>query len=143
MDKTYTVKVTSTISAPPSRVWEALTKAELIKQYLFGTETITDWRKGSAIVWKGSWQGKRYEDKGKILKIEPEKVLETTYWSSMSGLEDKPENYKRVTYELSPENAGTRLTLTQDNNATEDEKNHSEQNWKMVLEGLKKLIEQS
>jgi hypothetical protein len=40
----------------------------------------------------------------------------------MSGLVDSPENYKKVTYALSPDKGGTRLTITQDNNATEDEK---------------------
>jgi uncharacterized protein YndB with AHSA1/START domain len=71
----------------------------------------------------------------------PEKFLETTYWSSMSGLPDLPENYKKVTYELTPENGATKLTLTQDNNSTEESKKHSEQNWEMVFDGLKKLLE--
>ncbi len=35
----------------------------------------------------------------------------------------------------------TKLTITQDNNATEDEKMHSEQNWKMMLDGVKKMLE--
>lgn len=59
----------------------------------------------------------------------------------MSGIADKPENYKKVTYEITEGSNGTQLTITQDNNATLDEKNHSEQNWKIVLEGLKKLLE--
>jgi hypothetical protein len=59
----------------------------------------------------------------------------------MAGLSDLPENYKIVRYELSPEVDGTRLTVTQDNNSTPDEASHSSQNWKMVLEGIKKLLE--
>ena len=31
-----------------SKVWDALTKPEIIKQYFFGTDTITTWEKGSA-----------------------------------------------------------------------------------------------
>jgi hypothetical protein len=42
---------------------------------------------------------------------------------------------------LSSEDGGTRLSLTQDNNATQEEAEHSEQNWKIVLEGIKKLLE--
>jgi uncharacterized protein YndB with AHSA1/START domain len=129
------------ISAPPSKVWEALTKPELIKQYLFGTEVTTTWQVGSPITYKGEWQGKAYEDKGKVLQIEPERRLVSTYWSSLSGLADTPEHYKKVTYELTPEHGGTRLTVTQDNNATEEAKNHAEQNWRMVLEKLKGLLE--
>jgi hypothetical protein len=35
----------------------------------------------------------------------------------------------------------TRLTITQDNNDTQEEADHSKQNWAMVLEGMKKLLE--
>ena len=141
MNKTLTAKATTTVNAPPSRVWEALTKPDLIKQYLFGTEVTTDWQVGSPITYKGEWEGKTYEDKGKILQIEPGKLIVSSFWSSLSGLPDVPENYKTVRYELSTEGGGTRLTITQDNNETQEEANHSEQNWKMVLEGMKKLLE--
>jgi uncharacterized protein YndB with AHSA1/START domain len=96
---------------------------------------------GSPITYAGEWQGKAYEDKGKILQVEPEKLLVSTFWSSLSGVPDVPENYKTVRYELSPAGSGTKLTIIQDNNATQEEANHSEQNWKMVLDGLKKLVE--
>jgi len=141
MNKTLTAKATTTVDAPLSRVWEALTKPDLIKQYLFGTEVTTDWQVGSPITYTGEWEGKTYEDKGKILQIEPGKLIVSTFWSSLSGLPDVPENYKTVRYELSAEGGGTRLTITQDNNETQAEANHSEQNWKMVLEGMKKLLE--
>jgi uncharacterized protein YndB with AHSA1/START domain len=129
------------IRAHPGIVWKALTDPELIRQYLFGTEATSDWRVDSPIRYRGVWEGRSYEDKGVVLRAEPGKLLETSYWSSMSGLPDVPKNYKKVRYELTPEKGGTRLPLTQDNNATEDEREHSEGNWKMVLEGLKKVVE--
>jgi uncharacterized protein YndB with AHSA1/START domain len=141
MSQTYTAKATITINAPTSKVWEALTKPDLIKQYLFETQVTTDWRVGSAITYTGIWQDKPYEDKGKILQIEPEKLLVSTYWSPLSGLPDVPENYKTVSYKLSSRNNATELTITQDNNANQEEANHSEQNWNMVLDGIKKLLE--
>src|SRR5260221_14222098 len=116
MDKKFVVKVLIDIDASPAKVWEALTSPELIKQYLFGTEVISDWQVGSPIIYKGEWQGKSYEDKGTILKLVPEELFESTYWSSMTGMPDIPENYKKIIYELTPENGGTQLTLTQDNN---------------------------
>ncbi len=141
MSQDLIVKVEVVINASINKVWEGLTDPKLIKQYLFGTETVTDWKVGSPIIWKGVWQGKTYEDKGKILRVIPQKLLETSYWSSMSGLPEKRENYKKITYELTQENGNTKVTLTQDNNLTEEDKNHSEQNWKTVLEGLKKILE--
>lgn len=141
MNKTHLAKATITIDAPVSKVWEALTKPELIQQYLFGTEVVTDWQEGSPIIYKGMWEGKPFEDKGKVLQIEPGKLLVSTFWSVLSGKPDLPENYQTVRYELSPEGNGTRLTITQDNNASQEEANQSERNWKMVLDGMKKLLE--
>jgi hypothetical protein len=54
---------------------------------------------------------------------------------------DSPENYHTVTYELSPYGSNTQVTITQDNNASEEEKADSERNWNMMLDGLKKLLE--
>ena len=129
------------IVAPSEKVWEALTRPDLIKIYLFGTTVKTDWQVGSPIIYEGQWQGKSYQDKGIVVQVERGKLLVSTYWSSMAGFPDLPENYKTVRYELSPEGPATRLTITQDNNATPEEANHSSQNWKMVLEGIKKLLE--
>jgi uncharacterized protein YndB with AHSA1/START domain len=141
MTKTAIAKATTTINAPASKVWDALTKPELIKQYLFGTEVTTDWQVGSPIRYKGEWEGKPYEDKGKVVQIEPRKLLVSTFWSSLAGLPDSPENYNTVRYELSPAGDATRLTVTQDNNPTEEAASHSEQNWQKVLDGIKKLLE--
>ena len=141
MNETQTAKATITINVPTSKVWEALTKPEWIKQYLFGTEVTTDWQVGSPIRYRGVWQGKPYEDKGKVLQLESGKLLVSTFWSSLSGLPDIPENYKTVRYELSSEDGGTSLTVTQDNNSSEEEVRHSEENWTKVLNGIKRLLE--
>lgn len=141
MDTKFVAKAALMINAPPSKVWEALTRPELIQQYLFGTQVTTDWRVGSPITYRGTWQGKDYEDKGQVLQNEPGKLLVSTFWSSLSGVPDLPENYKVVRYELSPVSGGTRLTITQDNNDSQEEADHSEQNWQVVLDGLKSLLE--
>jgi len=141
MSNTASTKVTTTINAPASKVWDALTKPDQIKQYMFGTQVTTDWKVGSPITYKGEWKGKAYEDKGKVLEIEPRKRLVSTFWSSLAGLPDKPENYKTVRYELAPEGDRTKLTVTQDNNASQAEAQEAEQNWNMVLDGIKKLVE--
>jgi len=141
MDQKFVARSEVGINAPAAKVWEALTRPELIQQYLFGTEVTTDWQVGSPITYKGEWQGKTYEDKGRILQIEPGKLLVSTFWSSLSGLTDTPENYNTVRYELSPAGDGTKLTITQDNNNTQEEANQSQQNWNMVLGKLKELLE--
>jgi len=141
MSKTPIAKATATINAPASKVWDALTKPEQIKQYMFGTQVTTDWKVGSPITYKGEWKGKAYEDKGKVLEIEPRKRLVSSFWSALAGLPDTPENYKTVGYELAPDGDQTKLTITQDNNASQDEAKEAEKNWRMVLDGIKKLVE--
>ena len=132
-----------TINAPATKVWEALTTPAIIKQYFFGTDAVSDWKVGSPLIFKGEWQGKQYQDKGTILETVPEKIFKYPYWSSMSGIEDKPENYVIVTYELSEKNNATTLTITQENIPDEKTREHSEENWKKVLEDLKKLLEKT
>ena len=141
MNKKYVAEATTTINAPVSKVWQALVNPEIIKQYLFNTEVISDWQVGSPIIYKGEWEGKPFEDKGEILALEPEKLLKSTHWSPLSGVPDSPENYHTVTYTLSDQGESTEVTITQDNNASEEEKAHSEENWKTVLAGMKKLLE--
>ena len=134
-------KTSTTIHAPIHNIWQALTDPKLIKQYLFGTNTVSDWKEGSTITYSGEWEGKAYQDKGEIIKIIPDKLLHTTYLSSMSNKEDKPENYANVIYEIEPQNNGSLVTITQDNIENEEQVDHMRQNWNMVLSGMKKLLE--
>jgi hypothetical protein len=60
----------------------------------------------------------------------------------MGGSEDKPENYHTVTYELAGDDGKTTLTLTQDNNPSQEEADQmAENNWGPVLNGLKETVE--
>jgi len=142
MKSNIKAQVSINIHAPISNVWEALTKPEIIKQYFFGTNTITDWKVGSPIKFKGEWEGKSYEDKGTILDIQKNKLIKYDYWSSMSGIEDKPENYVIVTYQLSGKDENVNLSVLQENIPDEKMKVHSEENWNKVLKGLKKVVEE-
>lgn len=130
------------INVPVENVWEALTKPELIKKYFFGTNTETDWQPGHPIIFSGEWKGRSYEDKGTIIDVQKYRLIKYKYWSEMSGIEDKPENYVTITYELSEENGKTMLMITQENIPTEEMKEHSEQNWKQVLNNLKEMLEE-
>lgn len=129
------------IEAPATKVWEALTTPDLIKQWFFGVDTETDWMEGSSIVHRGEWQGKPYEDKGVIVKIEPERALVHTHWSPASGLPDSEENYQRVAWTLAGDDGKTELTVTETNLPSEEAKSVSESSWEMVLGNLKKLLE--
>jgi len=143
MKNNFVAQVSINIAASPAKVWQALTDPALVKKYFFGVDLITDWKKGSPIIYRGVWEGKTFEDKGNVIEIIPEKLLLSNYWSGFSGMPDVPENYSNVRYELCSENSGTKLSITQDNIPTEESKTHSEQNWKMVLDGMRKMLEEN
>jgi uncharacterized protein YndB with AHSA1/START domain len=130
-----------TIAAPAQRVWEALTDPAQVKQYMWGSEVVSDWTKGGSLIYRGMWEGKPFEDKGTILEIDPPRLLRTTYYSPMSGKPDVPENYAEVSYTLTPNGSGTTLTVTQGNIPDEAGKARAEGNWGGVLETMKKMIE--
>jgi uncharacterized protein YndB with AHSA1/START domain len=141
MPQNLVAKASITVNAPAARVWKALVDPAIIKQYMFGATVSSDFRKGRPITWKGEWQGKPYEDKGTILEVQRNRVLAYSHFSPLSGQPDVPENYHTVRIELDERGGETLVTLTQDRNATEQEREHSEKNWRMMLEGLKKSVD--
>lgn len=140
MQTNFKTTYQTTVKAPVEKVWDALTNAAIVKQYFFGSDQHTDWKVGSPIRFTGEYEGKSYEDKGVVQEYIPHKKLSYSYLSSWNGLEDKPENYLLVMYEVMPVSGGTQLTITQ-SNYDEEKAKHSAENWKMVIDGLKKIVE--
>jgi len=129
------------INAEPAAIWAALADPEVLSQAFFGAKVETDWQPGSPITFTGEWQGKSFQDKGEIVKVEPNKMLQFTHFSPLTGQPDVPENYHTVTLELTPRGSDTELSISQTNAASEEEREHSEANWSQVLASLKKLTE--
>ena len=141
MIDTFTGASRITMRASAEKVWEALTNPEIVKQYLFGTEVISDWKVGSPIRYKGLWKDKPYEDKGTILELIPNKLLKTTYWSGFSEREDIPENYLVVSYQLEAADGETTLTITTENNPSAADAEEVSKNWEYVQHLMKDLLE--
>lgn len=143
------VKSTITINESKSIVWDALTNPDKTKVYMFGCETVSDWKVGSDLLWKGNHEGKEMVFvKGKILMIEPEKFLKYTVIDPFAAYPDVPENYLNVTYELTEQGGQTDLTVTQDGfeTAAEGEKRYKDtynngEGWNPILIEIKKLAE--
>jgi hypothetical protein len=57
LNRELTVTKSIQIKADKVKVWAALTTPLTIRQYLYGAETITDWKVGSPIVFQGDVQG--------------------------------------------------------------------------------------
>ena len=129
---TFTATRSISISTTPTKIWETITNPELVKQWMFGAEVESDWQKGGTLIYKGEWNGTPFEDHATIVDIEPEKLLKATY----------SKNNNTVTYEITTESDNqTKLTITQDNNPTQEEADKMTENWGMTLEAIKKLLE--
>jgi uncharacterized protein YndB with AHSA1/START domain len=141
MGDKLTAMASTLINADPAVTWAVITDPEQLGQAFFGATVETDLRVGSPITYRGEWQGKHFEDKGEIVKVEPNRVLQFTHFSPLSGQADIPENYHTVTFELAPRADGTELVITQTNAASEEERQHSEANWAKVLDSIKHAAE--
>lgn len=141
MKNNIQAEVSVTIAAEKKSVWDALINPEKVKVYFFGTDLSTTWEPGAPIKFSGEWNGKSYEDKGIVLSCKQEEMLQYTYWSSMSGTEDTPENYATITYRMGGEDGKVTVTIIQENIPDIKTRDHSIENWKRVLADLKKMLE--
>ena len=75
------------IYAEASIVWNAITNPELTEKYIHNSEVISDWKAGSSVIWRDA-DSQKIHAKGEILKIVPEKYLQTKDLSLDAGLPD-------------------------------------------------------
>ncbi len=140
--KNLTTKRSIVINAKAEIIWDVLINPDKIKQYLFGSEAITDWKVGSPVIFQRNSGGKIYRDKGEILDIVPNKFLKFSYWSSQEGYNDIPENYSFITYTIETEKDNTiKLTYLREKIPIEFEQKNQERYLPGMLEKIKRLAE--
>ena len=140
---------TITINAPIGKVWDALVNPEQTKKYMFGCETVSDWKVGSPLLWKMIHEGQEMIPiKGFIVTIEPNKKLTYTVIDPFASYPDIPENHLNVHYELATKDGQTVLTVSQDGfeTAAEGEKRYKDvynngDGWNPILVEIKKVVE--
>lgn len=151
MKNPLVIKNTIKILAPAAKVWDALVNPVQTKKYMFGCETVSDWKKGSELLWRGEYEAKEMVFvKGTILDIQPGKLLVYTTIDPNTNIDDKAENYLTVTYELSENKGKTTFTVTQGDYSKvaegdrryKDSYNNSE-GWNPILVQIKQLVEES
>ena len=143
------VKSSIKIHAPALKVWDALINPVQTKKYMFGCETVSDWKPGSLLEWKMNHEGKEIVAvKGHVVEIKPGRFLSDTTIDPHGAIADIPENYLTVTYELISENDETLLTVTQGDysKVADGEKRYREaynngEGWNPILTEIKKLVE--
>ncbi|RBL93068.1 SRPBCC family protein [Chitinophaga flava] len=137
-----------TINAPANVVWDTLVNPEKTKQYMYGCETVSDWKKGSELLWTMIHEGKELVAvKGVIEEIIPNELLVYTTIDPNSNIDDASENYLKVTYRLSDQNGQTLLQVSQGDYTTvaEGDRRYKEAmeagGWASILTEIKKVAE--
>jgi uncharacterized protein YndB with AHSA1/START domain len=137
------------ISAPASKVWEALTKREHTDTWALGFSSggpqfhiESDWKLGSAVLWKGEDGSVIVE--GNVTALEPNKLLRFTVFD-VRGERPPVTEEDGITYELKERNGKTTLRISQGDfsGMAEGEKYHrmSAETWDRVLPKVKELAE--
>jgi uncharacterized protein YndB with AHSA1/START domain len=135
-----TSKSAVTINAPREVVWATVTLPEHVRRWQYNSEVTTDWIVGHPIRFSAEWQGQTFEQWGTVLEFDGPSRLRYSLFAPRPGLEDLPENYFTMTYELTDVEHGTRVTFIQeDPRETDDVEDDDEDN--PVLIALRDVAE--
>lgn len=104
------------INASKQKVWDAVTKPELVKLWQYGSDLQTNWQIGSTIRFTTAWGDKIFEQWGKVLDVEPLVFLKYSLFAPRPDLEDKPENYFVISYILTEIDDKIKLDILQEDN---------------------------
>lgn len=111
---TYIAGITT--SAPAQKVFDALTKPELVSLWQFGRVLSTTWEPGSAIRFSTGPAGERLEQWGTVLEVRANELVKYDLFTPRPGLEDKIEHYCVTSYVLTNANGQTRIEIIQEDN---------------------------
>lgn len=97
------------IRTTPEKLWSALTDAEFMKQYWFGTHCESQWTEGSS--WKMVYPDGTISDAGEIVEaVSPRRLV--IRWQHQNKPELKAEGESHCTLELEPTGPAVKLSIT-------------------------------
>ena len=130
------------LNASTKQVWNALTTPSETKKFMFNCEAQSDWTIEGDIKWKGNFNGYESGEKGIILELIKNEHLKYSSIDPNLGIEDIPENYLHITYDLREIDDKTELTTKIENFNNDPERiGHIAKGWdNIVLPGIEKLF---
>jgi uncharacterized protein YndB with AHSA1/START domain len=132
----YTIYIAST----PERVWEALTSAELSRQYFFGNAVEVDLKVGGAFIARAP-DGSLHIG-GEVFECDPPRKLTVSFNVNWPGLIEQL-GPTLVSYEIEQAGSAVRLTMTEahDRPIGDDILSGGRAGWPAMLSSLKSLLE--
>ena len=134
---------TITINTPKQRVWDALTRPDLVKLWQYGSDLLTTWEVGSKIEFSTKWEDKVFKQWGTVLQFDPPDKLAYNLFAPRPGIDDKPENYFIMKYVLSDLGDKTKLEIIQEDNRANAVQEPPQGDENPILQAIKKLAESS
>jgi uncharacterized protein YndB with AHSA1/START domain len=125
------------IASTREKVWEALVRGELTRQY-WGHENVSDWKRGSGWKHVTADDARAVRIEGEVLESIPPKRLVLT-WADPADAADR-RKHSRMTLTLEPVKDMVRLTLVHDELPSEMLEKISS-GWPRVLSSLKSFLE--
>ena len=129
------------MNSTKQRVWDTLTKSELVKQWQYGSNLFTSWGIGDKIVFETEWEGKIFKQWGTVLTFIPTDSLSYSLFAPRPDLEDKPENYFVMNYKLTEIDGKTKLEIIQEDNRPNAVQEEPQGDENPILQELKKIAE--
>jgi uncharacterized protein YndB with AHSA1/START domain len=127
------------ILTTPTKLWDAITKPEFARRYMFGAILDSDWKEGSP--WKMVFEDGSISDDGEILEADRPKRL-VLKWHHRLYPEMKAEGWSRCTFDISEESGLAKLSVLH-----EIERDNSKviegvsAGWPKILSSLKTFLE--
>jgi len=127
------------IRTTPEKLWSALTDTNQMKDYWFGMEFKTEWKKGAA--WQMVFPDGRVADTGEILEFDRPKRIRLK-WRNEFRPELKAEGFSICAIDLEPVGASVRLTITHTIERADSSFIQAVSGgWPKILSNLKSLLE--
>ncbi len=129
----------SYIRTTPEKLWLALTDAEFMKQYWFGTYCESEWKSGSS--WRMIQPGGQVSDIGEIVEAVPAKRL-VIKWRNEFRPDLKSEGQSICTMDIEQVQDAVKLTITHSINREKSKFIEAVSGgWPRILSNLKSLLE--
>ena len=127
------------IRTTPEKLWSALTDANQMKDFWFGMQIISDWKRGAG--WQMLFPDGRVADTGEILELDPPRRIQLK-WRNEFRPELKAEGFALCTIELEPYGDAVRLAITHTIELADSKFIQAVSGgWPKVLSNLKSMLE--
>ena len=132
------------MDSSPEKIWDYLTKPDLMKLWMGDPEMKlvieADWTVKGQIIVKG-FHHLIFENKGSVEIFDKNRRLKYTSLSSISRLQDRPENYTSTEFTLEPADSQTRVIVKVENSPTDSIYKHYSFYWRGTIVKIKELVE--